>query len=82
MFLCMLVADVQVTVREDGVGVPVFLNEPWTITDQRIVVNISEEMTGLIVKLVAINSITQEAVTTFRKVAGDPSNLFTVNING
>ena len=34
-----LTAEVHVNIRQDGVGVPEFLNEPWSPSDQRIVVN-------------------------------------------
>ncbi|XP_067930437.1 cadherin-87A-like [Watersipora subatra] len=75
-------AQVQITIREDGVGTPLFLNEPWTLTNPRIVVNVSEESTGLILRLVAVDSETGEVISTFREVAGDPDNFFNVEING
>ena len=75
-------AKVQITIREDGVGIPIFLNEPWSLADQRIVVNVSEERSGLILNLIAVDSISGETIRSFRELAGDPENLFTVSVNG
>lgn len=80
--ISMILAEVHVTIREDGVGVPVFLNEFWTFEDPRIAVSVPEGRSGLILKLVAVDSVSGETVTRFEEVAGDPGNLFTVNING
>ena len=78
----LFVAEVHVNIRQEGVGVPEFLNEPWSPADQRIVVNVAEGRSGLILTLIARDSITHERITNFREVAGDPDNLFTVSVNG
>lgn len=59
-----------------------FLNEPWSVTDQRIVVNVTEGRYGHIITLVAVDSITKEPITFFREVAGDVGEFFTVDVNG
>lgn len=82
MFSCFILAEVQVHIRQEGVGVPEFLNEPWTVTDQRIVVNVTEGRHGLLLTLIARDSLTHAQITRFREVAGDPDNLFTVTVNG
>ena len=81
-FYVLFVAEVQVNIRQEGVGVPEFLNAPWSPADQRIVVNVAEGRSGLILTLIARDSITHERITNFREVAGDPDNLFTVSVNG
>lgn len=69
-------------IRQEGVGVPMFLNEPWSVTDQRIFVNVTEGRWGHIFTLVAVDSITNEPIRLFREVGGDPGNLFTVDDSG
>lgn len=77
-----VLAEVQVIITQDGVGVPIFLNEPWSMSDQRIVVNVTEGRYGHILTLIAVDSITNEPITLFRERAGDPDNYFTVDDNG
>lgn len=78
----MFVAEVQVHVRQQGVGVPEFLNKPWTPEDKTIIVNVTEGTSGHIVTLIARDSITHEPITNFREVIGDTDNIFTVNSDG
>jgi len=80
--VALIVAEVQVNVQQEGVGVPEFLNYPWTKDNQIIIVNVTEETSGHIVTLVARDSLTHEPIRIFRKIAGDSKNLFTVSVNG
>jgi len=76
------VARVEVNIRQVGVGVPLFLNEPWTAGDQRIRVTVAEGQVGLIVSLIAVDSVSGAKVSRFTEITGDPDNLFTVRLNG